>query len=109
MKKALQLREKLAQQDPDNAQAALDLGISFCKLGQVHRAATQYPEAEAWLRKALDQLRRLEAQGKLASGQERDPDDRGTGAERPAPLSSLGKRDGHTILWPGKFVSPLVN
>ena len=63
--KCLKLREQLAHQDPDNAQAAMDLGVSFYILGQVHRAATQYPEAVTWLRKAMDQLRRLEAQGKL--------------------------------------------
>lgn len=63
--KGLKLREKLARQDPDNVQAAMDLGVSFYVLGQVHRAATQYPEAGAWLRKALNQTRRLESQGKL--------------------------------------------
>ena len=63
--KSLKLTEQLAHQDPDSVQAALDLVISFYKLGQVHRAATQYPEAGVWFRKALDQLRRLEAQGKL--------------------------------------------
>jgi tetratricopeptide (TPR) repeat protein len=61
----LKLAEQLARQDPDNAQAALDLVISFYEQGQVHRAAKQYPEAGAWLRKAVDQLLRLEAQGKL--------------------------------------------
>ena len=69
--KSLKLREQLAHQDPDNVQAALDLGVSFYILGQVHRAATQYPEAEAWFRKALDQLRRLEAQGKLPPAMEK--------------------------------------
>jgi tetratricopeptide (TPR) repeat protein len=64
--KSLQLREHVARQDPDNAQAALDLVASFSQLGQVYRAAKQYPEAGAWLRKAMDQLRRLEAQGKLS-------------------------------------------
>jgi eukaryotic-like serine/threonine-protein kinase len=63
--KSLQLREQLARQDPDSAQVALDLVVSFFQLGQVNQAATQYHEARVWLRKALDQLHRLEAQNKL--------------------------------------------
>jgi hypothetical protein len=36
--------------------------------------------------------------GQAAPGQERVADDRGKGAERPAPISSLGKRQGYAIL-----------
>jgi tetratricopeptide (TPR) repeat protein len=68
--KSLNLTEQLARQDPENAQAALELGAGFYKLGQVQRAAKQYPEAEAWFRKAQDQLSRLKAQGKLPPAME---------------------------------------
>ena len=70
LKKTLNLSEQLARQDPENAQTGLDLGVSFWKLGHVYQAAKQYPEAEAWFRKAIDQLSRLKAQGKLPPAME---------------------------------------
>ncbi len=61
----LKMAEGLARKDPDDVQAALAVAELFYKLGKVHWAATQYPEAQACFRRSLDQLRRLEAQGKL--------------------------------------------
>ena len=69
-KKTLNLSEQLARQDPENAQTGLELGVSFWKLGHACQAAKQYPEADAWFRKAIDQLSRLKAQGKLPPAME---------------------------------------
>ena len=63
--KSLAISEKLAARDPSNAQWQADLAVSYVKLAGVEQRGAQV----AWLNKALDVLKALEAKDALTADQ----------------------------------------
>jgi|688.fasta_scaffold39894_3 tetratricopeptide (TPR) repeat protein len=53
-KTALEINERLAVGDPNNAQAQSDVGYGFVKLGQVMSMQAQYDDATKYHRRAFD-------------------------------------------------------
>src|SRR5262249_26441609 len=52
----LEIAQKLAEADPNNAQAQLDLFVSYWKLGSVEQAQHNYVKAATWFAKGRDVL-----------------------------------------------------
>ena len=70
--KSLKLREQLARQDPDNAQARRNLSISYEKLGTVSMQVGDLKAAREYFEKGLKLMEQLARQDPDSAGARRD-------------------------------------